>query len=109
MKDPSSKGKMIKVTCLLGGHLSREALPKRTHAELELPPFSTVENLIEQLGLARERVKIILLNGRGASLPYVLKDGDRIGLFPPELSYNTFVSLSLRKESVEARSKKEKG
>jgi hypothetical protein len=46
---------------------------------------------------------MIMVNGRGATLYKEISEGDRVALFPPELAFNTFVSLGFRKESVEAR------
>jgi precorrin-6B methylase 1 len=72
---------------------------------MELPAPSQVEDLVTRLRLPLDRVKMILLNGRGATLTSPIKAGDRVALFPPELSFNTFVSLGFRKESVEGRTK----
>jgi len=41
---------------------------------------------------------MILLNGRAVDLAAPLTDGDRIGLFPPELAYNTFVAISFTRK-----------
>jgi len=49
---------------------------------------------------------MIMVNGRGATLDTPIAEGNRVALFPPELSFNTFVSLGFRKESVEGRGKK---
>ena len=43
--------------------------------------------------------------GSDATLDTEIGEGNRVALFPPELSFNTFVSLSFRKESVEGRGK----
>jgi len=48
---------------------------------------------------------MIMVNGRGATLDTAVSEGDRVALFPPELAFNTFVSLGFRKESVEKREK----
>jgi len=48
---------------------------------------------------------MIMVNGRGATLDTPIAEGNRVALFPPELSFNTFVSLGFRKESVEGRGK----
>jgi hypothetical protein len=50
---------------------------------------------------------MILLNGKGATPDHELQDGDRVGLFPPELRYNTFVSMYFRPEHIRARDRKE--
>ena len=72
---------------------------------VSLPEGSRLEELLVSLNLDKERVRLILINGLGATMATVLKEGDRVALFPPELSFNTFVSLSFREEHVEARKK----
>lgn len=55
------------------------------HAGLELEFVSgeSAEGLVRRLGLDPERIKIIMVNGRSAAPEQELKDGDRVGLFPP--------------------------
>ena len=49
---------------------------------LEYTPDQTVEELMQQLGIPREMVKIIMVNGLSTPLERTLEDGDRLGLFP---------------------------
>ncbi|MEW6111174.1 MAG: MoaD/ThiS family protein [Thermodesulfobacteriota bacterium] len=88
----------IKISVVLGGHLRHEASPGPQNRTVELPTGSQVSDLVSHLGLTDERVKIILLNGRAVDPAAPLADGDRIGLFPPELAYNTFVAISFRRK-----------
>jgi sulfur-carrier protein len=44
---------------------------------------ATVENIIEALNIPKNQVLLIFSNGVKCGLQTVLKDGDRIGLFPP--------------------------
>lgn len=67
---------------------------------MELPSGACVQDLIERLGLPLSRVRMILINGRGCTLSSPVGEGDRVALFPPELSFNTFISLNFRKERV---------
>lgn len=97
----------MRVTLLLGGPLRNEAGEKRQQFEVELRPGSQVEDLLPRLGLPQDRIKMIMVNGRGATLHTEIGEGDRVALFPPELAFNTFVSLSFRKESVEKRGKRD--
>ena len=91
------------ITVLLGGSLRNEGGGGQQEFDLELPIASRVEDVLTRLGLPLHRVKMIMLNGRGATLETLIQPEDRVALFPPELSFNTFVSLSFRKESVEGR------
>ena len=93
----------MRITVLLGGPLRKEVGEKRHQFEVELPPGSRVEDLVSRLGLSYDRIKMIMVNGRGATMHTEISEGDRVALFPPELAFNTFVSLGFRKESVEKR------
>ncbi len=42
----------------------------------------TVESLIQHMGLNREKIECVFVNGRVAALTTKLKDGDRIGFVP---------------------------
>ena len=43
----------------------------------------TVTDLIDELNIPIDDVKLIFVNGRKEGLDYAVKDGDRLGLFPP--------------------------
>ena len=98
-------GATIRITVLLGGDLRKEARNGCQEFELELSSGSQVQDLLPRLGLSPERVKMIMVNGRGATLDTPIGEGNRVALFPPELAFNTFVSLGFRRESVEERGK----
>ena len=44
---------------------------------------TTVENIIHDLQLPPDAVKLIFVNGRKQEPSHVLEPGDRVGLFPP--------------------------
>ena len=46
------------------------------------PAQGTVADLLHELNIPSEEVKIIFINSKSASLDTQIKDGDRIGLFP---------------------------
>lgn len=98
-----AEGGAMRVTLLLGGDLRREAGDGSRERGVDLPEGSLVQGLLATISLPRRRVRLILVNGKGATLGTRLHEGDRVALFPPELSFNTFVSLSFRTEGVEAR------
>ena len=93
----------MRITVLLGGPLRNEAGKDRQELELEIVPGTRIEDILDQLRLPVQRVKMIMLNGLGSTPDAVIQDGDRVAFFPPELAFNTFVSLGFRKESVEKR------
>lgn len=43
----------------------------------------TVRSACIRLGIPVEKIKMVMVNGRGASLDDPIRDGDRVGLFPP--------------------------
>lgn len=99
MKQDGSGNIMI----LVGGHLREELGVPQGEMVLEVMGPISVEGLLERLGLGQNRAKLILVNGKGSTPETVVEPGDRVAIFPPELSFNTFVSLSFRKERVLAR------
>ena len=50
---------------------------------VELKEDVTLEQLVKELGLPEERVKVIFVNGTVRQNDYRLTDGDEVGIFPP--------------------------
>jgi molybdopterin synthase sulfur carrier subunit len=50
---------------------------------VELPREATVGDLIEQLRLPKDQVKVVFVNAVVRSKEHVLADGDEVGMFPP--------------------------
>jgi len=50
---------------------------------LEVGEGTTIKALLENLNVPLETVKLIFLNGIHSKDTEVLKDGDRLGVFPP--------------------------
>ncbi len=44
---------------------------------------TTVEKLVTDLNVPMELVKLIFINGKREDIIYKLKQGDRLGIFPP--------------------------
>lgn len=51
--------------------------------EVELPPGSSLADLVAYLALPREQVKVVFVNARIQRLDYRLQSGDEVGIFPP--------------------------
>jgi molybdopterin synthase sulfur carrier subunit len=49
---------------------------------LDVAEGTTVDALVKQFHLPGDRPKMIFVNGRRANEDTVLKDGDRVGIFP---------------------------
>jgi sulfur-carrier protein len=50
---------------------------------LEVSEGTTIQSLLKDLKVPQELPKIIFLNGLHAEATALLKDGDRLGIFPP--------------------------
>jgi molybdopterin synthase sulfur carrier subunit len=49
----------------------------------EIPEGTTVKELMYNLGIPQDIVKLIFINGKKQDKAYCLKHRDRVGLFPP--------------------------
>lgn len=49
----------------------------------EVAVGTCVDELIRDLGIPPETVKLVFINGKKADPSQKLEDGDRLGLFPP--------------------------
>ena len=55
----------------------------RPHFEFPASSGLTVRRVLAEEGVAEDAVHIIMVNGHRATLGTELRDGDRLGLFPP--------------------------
>jgi molybdopterin converting factor small subunit len=44
---------------------------------------STVEDLLNQIQIDKNEVHMLMVNGTSSSFTQILREGDRVGLFPP--------------------------
>lgn len=72
---------MIQIDLKLFVTLSKY-LPVDSQAH-EVREGTTVEDLIQDLGIPRDSVKLIFINGKKEDSTYCLEHQDRVGLFPP--------------------------
>ena len=64
----------------------RSAVPEydsTTGIRWTFPGEMTVAQVCEGLGIPADKVKIVIVNGKDETLDYVVRGGDRVGLFPP--------------------------
>jgi sulfur carrier protein ThiS len=47
-----------------------------------LAPGETVASLVARLGIPPDELKLVFVNGNHVELTALLRDGDRVGLFP---------------------------
>ena len=96
-------GAMIQVQVKLNASLRKY---DKTHSDhglvpLELGEGITIHEVLRKLGIPAEKVKMLLLNGKGATFDSILSDGDRLALFPPEIAFNMYVAVSFRRDLIE--------
>ena len=48
-----------------------------------IAPKTSVSDMLEHLGAPCDEAKLIFVNNRRGKLSTILKDGDRVGIFPP--------------------------
>jgi sulfur carrier protein ThiS len=53
--------------------------------EHEISEGETVKSMINKLGFRQDEIKLIFVNGKIVDFDTLLKDGDRVGLAPPQL------------------------
>ena len=85
----------MNITIKLGGPL-RKRVSGHTLGlmTLSLSEDAHVSDAINRLGLGPDDVRVIMKNGRSIQKDEALIDGDRLGLFPRELAYNTITAIS---------------
>lgn len=44
---------------------------------------STVEDLLSQIKIDKSEIHMLMINGASSSFAQILREGDRVGLFPP--------------------------
>jgi sulfur carrier protein ThiS len=67
----------IQVSCF--ATLSRYTPPE---GYLEAEKSDTPAKILDRLGIPREEVKIVFVNGQNSGLDVVLNENDRVGIFP---------------------------
>ena len=72
----------MKITLKTYASLRQYTNGEITH-ELELPLGSRIADLLERIQIPTDEIKNIMVNGKRAKHDGVLRDGDRVALFPP--------------------------
>jgi sulfur carrier protein ThiS len=87
---------MAYVTLFVGASL-RKLHPELETGEtrIEIRHAMTVAELLAEAGVPVERARVLLLNHRKAFLDSLVRPGDRLAVFPPELAFNMYVALEL--------------
>ena len=54
-----------------------------------------ISELLALVSIPPEKARILLLNHNKAYLDSIVRPGDRLAVFPPELAFNMYVALEL--------------
>jgi sulfur-carrier protein len=75
----------VKLYAGLSRHLaeSQPGLSAGAPLEVELPDGATVADLIAELGLPEDEIKVTFVNNRTCPRDRQLESGDEVGIFPP--------------------------
>jgi len=57
--------------------------PEEQRFDKEIPPGTTVQDLIDELGIPEQKAKLIFVNNLRRDRDYEFEEGDRVGIFPP--------------------------
>jgi len=71
----------VRLYASLGKYMPQPTLENK-QGYLEIGEGTTIKTLLEDLKVPLETVKLVFLNGTHAKGNEVLKDGDRLGVFP---------------------------
>lgn len=71
----------VRLFASLSRYLPDDAVGQRI--ELELDEGTTVKQVLVQLGVPLDELKLVFVNSVRTGVDDVLKDGDRMGAFPP--------------------------
>jgi molybdopterin converting factor small subunit len=52
-------------------------------ARYDVETGTSIEKIVEELNIPKDQIKLLFCNGVKCELGTILRDGDRIGLFPP--------------------------
>ena len=81
---PSRGRMMMQIRVKLFATLGRHALSGAPGVpfEMELSEGATLDDVVKQLKLPREEVKVFFVNGRARPIDWPLRESDEIGIFP---------------------------
>ena len=85
----------MEITVNLGGPL-RKKIEGHIHGilKVEMPEGARITEVLTKLGLGPDDIRVIMKNGRPIQSDETLLNGDRLGLFPRQLAFNTMTAIS---------------
>jgi molybdopterin converting factor small subunit len=91
---------MAEITVRLFASLRKHAPADfdRGAGTLDIEDGSPIAEIITELNIPPDRVKMIMKNGRAAVREDAISPGDRVALFPPEVAFNLYVAMNFRED-----------
>ncbi|MCL0091886.1 MoaD/ThiS family protein [Dehalococcoidales bacterium] len=74
---------MITVEVRLYASLQKYSLRRDEPLVIRLNDKAKLGDLLDELKIPKEEIKVALVNSKWEEENYLLQDGDRIGIFPP--------------------------
>ncbi|MCL0057672.1 MoaD/ThiS family protein [Dehalococcoidales bacterium] len=74
---------MITVEVRLYASLRKYSLRRDEPLVIRLDDKAKLGDLLDELKIPKEEIKVALVNSKWEEENYLLRDGDRIGIFPP--------------------------
>jgi molybdopterin synthase sulfur carrier subunit len=78
---------VLKLYASLTDYLPAEGRAQRHAVDVQVPPGTTIDTVIERFHLPRRAVHLVLVNGvyvePGARQRHALADGDHLAIWPP--------------------------
>ena len=82
----------------LNDHLPRERRQKTLEKSFQVP--GTVKDMIESLGVPHTEVELVIVNGESVPFSYLVRDGDRIAVYPMFESFDITAELRVRPKAL---------
>jgi len=96
--EPSPARACFRFYAELNDHLPRDCRHKTLEKAFFVP--GPVKDIIESFGVPHTEVELIVANGESVPFSYVVRDGDRIAVYPMFESFDITPELQVRREAL---------
>jgi len=96
--EPSPARACFRFYAELNDHLPRDCRHKTLEKAFFVP--GPVKDIIESFGVPHTEVELIVANGESVPFSYVVRDGDRIAVYPMFESFDVTPELKVRRETL---------
>lgn len=96
--EPSPSRANLRFYAELNDHLTRDRRYRTLEKSFFVP--GPVKDMIESFGVPHTEVELIIANGESVPFSYVVRDGDRIAVYPMFESFDVTPELKVRREAL---------